>query len=81
MRFHHLTDAVLIFDEVQALPSHLWDITKQALTGLTKDFGSTVIAMTATQPGFVEGAVELVPKRAGRIQGVRTVPPRLKTSG
>ena len=61
MRFHHLTDAVLIFDEVQALPSHLWDITKQALRNLTKNFGSTVIAMTATQPGFVEDAVELVP--------------------
>ena len=61
MRFHHLTDAVLIFDEVQALPSHLWDITKRALMGLTNNFGSTVIAMTATQPGFVEDAVELIP--------------------
>ena len=60
MRFHHLTDAVLIFDEVQALPSHLWDITKRALTSLTADFGSTVIAMTATQPGFIDNAVELI---------------------
>lgn len=60
MRFHHLTDAVMIFDEVQALPSHLWDITQQALSSLTKRFGSTVIAMSATQPGFINGACELV---------------------
>ena len=38
MRFHHLTDAVLIFDEVQALPSHLWDITKRALKGFDRGF-------------------------------------------
>ena len=61
MRFHHLTDAVVIFDEVQALPSHLWDITQQALSSLTNEFGSAVIAMSATQPGFVNGAHELVP--------------------
>jgi len=61
MRFHHLTDAMMIFDEVQALPSHLWDITQQALSSLTDKFGSVIIAMSATQPGFINGARELVP--------------------
>nr|MDQ3398881.1 CRISPR-associated helicase Cas3' [Deinococcota bacterium] len=60
MRFHHLVDAVIIFDEIQALPSHLWDILHHALKALTDDFGTTVIAMSATQPGFVTGALELV---------------------
>lgn len=61
MRFHHLTDAVMIFDEVQALPSHLWDITRQAFSSLTHKLGSTVIAMSATQPGFIDNAHELIP--------------------
>ncbi|MBS3966890.1 MAG: CRISPR-associated helicase Cas3' [Truepera sp.] len=60
MRFHHLTDAIVIFDEVQALPSHLWDIMHHALRALTDKFGTSVIAMSATQPGFVQGALELV---------------------
>jgi CRISPR-associated endonuclease/helicase Cas3 len=60
MRFHHLVDAVIVFDEVQALPSHLWDILHHALKALTEDFGTSVIAMSATQPGFVTGALELV---------------------
>ena len=52
MRFHHLCDAVLIFDEVQALPTHLWDVTQTALTSLSETFGTTIIAMSATQPGL-----------------------------
>ena len=64
MRFHHLADAIIVFDEVQALPSQLWDITQQALSSLTETFGSTVIAMSATQPGFIDGATELIPNVA-----------------
>lgn len=60
MRFHHLAGAILIFDEVQALPTHLWDITQRALQGLSERFGTQVVAMSATQPGYLQG-VELVP--------------------
>jgi CRISPR-associated endonuclease/helicase Cas3 len=63
MRFHHLCDAIIVFDEVQALPTQLWNITKEALESLTTYFGSNVIAMSATQPGFVTGQ-ELVPNVA-----------------
>jgi CRISPR-associated endonuclease/helicase Cas3 len=60
MRFHNLTDAVLIFDEVQALPTQLWDIVNHSLTQLTQHLGSTVILMSATQPGFATEAADLI---------------------
>jgi CRISPR-associated endonuclease/helicase Cas3 len=65
MRFHNLADAVLIFDEVQALPTQLWDIVNHALTQLTEHLGSTAILMSATQPGFVEetGGLIQTPER------------------
>lgn len=60
MRFHNLTDAVLIFDEVQTLPTPLWDLLSHAIGGLTEYLSSTAIFMSATQPGFVAGARELL---------------------
>lgn len=61
MRFHHLAGSLLIIDEIQAIPTHLWDICRRALDGLVQEFGTTVLAMSATQPGFVESATELHP--------------------
>jgi CRISPR-associated endonuclease/helicase Cas3 len=61
MRFHHLCDAILIFDEVQALPTHLWHMTQQAFGALTESFHTSIIAMSATQPGFINAAQELTP--------------------
>ena len=60
MRFHNLADAVLIFDEVQTLPTQLWDLLNHALKGLTEHLGSTAILMSATQPGFVTGTGSLI---------------------
>ncbi len=60
MRFHNLADAVLIFDEVQALPTQLWDIVNHSLTQLTQHLGSTVVLMSATQPGFATKAADLI---------------------
>lgn len=59
MRFHNLADSVLIFDEVQTLPTPLWDLLSHAMEGLTERLNSTAIFMSATQPGFVSGAREL----------------------
>ncbi len=61
MRFHNLTDAVMVFDEVQAMPTQLWNIVQKALAELSESFGSTIIAMSATQPGFINHAQELIP--------------------
>ena len=61
MRFHNLTNAILIFDEVQALPPHLWDLFTKFLSRLAEIGGTYVLVMSATQPGFLETATELVP--------------------
>jgi CRISPR-associated endonuclease/helicase Cas3 len=61
MRFHNLADSIIVFDEVQALPTQLWDIVKHSLTQLTEHLNSTAILMSATQPGFLEEAKSLIP--------------------
>lgn len=60
MRFHNLADSIIIFDEVQALPTQLWDIVNHSLTQLTEHMNSTAILMSATQPGFLEEAESLI---------------------
>lgn len=62
MRFHNLADSILIFDEVQTLPTPLWDLLSHAMEGLTTRLNSTAVFMSATQPGFVSGARELTEK-------------------
>ena len=60
MRFHNLADSIIVFDEVQALPTQLWDIVRHSLTQLTAHLNSTAILMSATQPGFLEEAESLI---------------------
>ena len=60
MRFHHLADALIVLDEVQALPCVLWDPLRTALDGLTKLGTTHVLAMSATQPGFLKSPHELI---------------------
>ncbi len=64
MRFHNLADAVIVLDEVQAMPCILWDPLRQALDGLTELGTTHVLAMSATQPGFLNklGEGELIEK-------------------
>jgi CRISPR-associated endonuclease/helicase Cas3 len=62
MRFHHLADALIVLDEVQALPCVLWDPLRNALEGLTKLGTSRVLAMSATQPAFLTDPHQLIDK-------------------
>lgn len=50
MRFHNLVNAVLIMDEVQALPYDLWEIVRRFFCVLAKTTHTRIIFMTATQP-------------------------------
>lgn len=61
MRFHNLCNAIIILDEVQSLPSHLWDPFKTFFERITQIGNSYLLLMSATQPGFLENARELVP--------------------
>src|SRR5262249_12569772 len=60
MRFHHLADAVVVLDEVQAFPCGLWEPLRHVLTELTRLGSTHILAMSATQPGFLPDARELI---------------------
>jgi CRISPR-associated endonuclease/helicase Cas3 len=60
MRFHNLCDAIVVMDEVQALPTALWDLLDHTLRGLTSIGEFRLLAMSATQPGFLSDATELI---------------------
>lgn len=49
-RMHQLTNAVLIFDEVQTLPIKCTHLFNNAINFLTEQCNSTVVLCTATQP-------------------------------
>lgn len=62
MRFHNLFNAIIVFDEIQALPSELWKPFEYFFKKLS-DVGSThILLMSATQPEFFPGVKERVPK-------------------
>lgn len=51
-KLHRLARSVILFDEVQTLPTSLVVPTLQALSRLADRYGSTVVFATATQPAF-----------------------------
>lgn len=60
MRFHNLCDAIVVMDEVQALPTSLWDLLDNTLRCFSSLGEFRLLAMSATQPGFLSGATELI---------------------
>ncbi len=60
MRFHNLTDALIIMDEIQALPVKLWQPLSIAMKALSEKFNTKFLIMSATQPKFILEAQELV---------------------
>ncbi len=51
-RLPHLTDSVLVFDEIQSLPKKCTRLFERAIDYLTEFCGCTVILCTATQPAL-----------------------------
>jgi len=51
-KLHHLARSVVLFDEVQTLPASLAVPTLINLSRLAREYGSTVVFATATQPAF-----------------------------
>jgi len=61
MRFHNLLNSIIIMDEVQALPPHLWHPFSTFIKYITDTGKTYLLLMSATQPQIIEAAIELVP--------------------
>lgn len=60
IRSHWLADALIVMDEIQAVPPILWAPLREALRALTEVFNARTLVMSATQPGFLTNAEEAV---------------------
>jgi len=60
MRFHNLCDALIIMDEVQAVPCRLWQLLSALFSGLAEGCNSRLLLMSATLPPFAAGAAPLL---------------------
>ncbi|SEG63828.1 CRISPR-associated helicase/endonuclease Cas3 [Paenibacillus sp. UNC499MF] len=63
-RLHHLSESVLVFDEVQKVPVSCVSLFNMAMNFLNQFCSSSIVLCTATQPalGFVEHKLHLSPK-------------------
>lgn len=78
-RMRQLTDAVIIFDEIQSLPVNCKALFECAVTFLTRECHSTVLLCTATQPqlDFNPPPIELMQNADelyGRLRRVSFIP-------
>lgn len=61
LRCSGLADALVVMDEIQAVPPKLWTCMRLAFSQLSENFNTRFLVMSATQPGFLPDAVEAVP--------------------
>lgn len=63
-RFNKFKDAIIILDEIQALPPRYWLFVKESLNHLSQNLNARIILMTATNPFIYkeDEAFELVEK-------------------
>lgn len=80
-RMHRLTDAVIIFDEVQAIPYHHYPLFNTAINFLHYIGNSSILLCTATQPAvskmeypvITEQDAEMVPDLPNVVQAFERV--------
>jgi CRISPR-associated endonuclease/helicase Cas3 len=58
-KLHNIGRSVVLFDEVQTLPTNLVPSLLSSVKLLTRDYGVTAVFMTATQPAFTAAGAAL----------------------
>jgi len=64
LKLPNLRNAIVILDEVQAVPTRYWEVIRRCCEQLAVDWNCTTIAMTATQPGMFVNAPSIVPNHS-----------------
>lgn len=74
-RLYRLRGAIVLLDEVQAIPRKFWETVRELFLTLTRDYSATVVLMTATQPLVLrsEDAAELMREPERLYQGLHRV--------
>lgn len=66
-RMHNLSDSILIFDEIQAIPIKCISLFNSAINYFCKMYNTTVILCSATQPNLSETKIPLLKDNNGEI--------------
>lgn len=66
-RMHILSDSILIFDEIQAIPIKCISLFNSSMNYLSKICNATVILCSATQPNLSETKIPLLKNNKGEI--------------
>ncbi len=71
-RAGQLSGAILVLDEVQALPLRYWEALRQLFKALARTAGTRILLMTATRPLIFQpgDALELLPDHAQHFQAL-----------
>lgn len=71
-RAGQLTGALVLLDEVQALPLRYWEALRQLFLAAARSLGARFVLLTATRPLIFQpgDAVELLPDHAGHFQAL-----------
>lgn len=71
-RAGQLTGALVLLDEVQALPLRYWEALRQLFLAAARSLGTRFVLLTATRPLIFQpgDAVELLPDHAGHFQAL-----------
>lgn len=70
LKLYRLRDAVVILDEIQAVPVKYWDFIRSLLVGFTEEFNCHIVLATATLPLIFTDteALNVVPNPQGYFQ-------------
>lgn len=76
-KFHHMTNSIIILDEIQAIPVRYWNLLNEALKRFLHLFNSKLILVTATMPMIFSETrkeiLELVPGKENYFRNLNRI--------